>query len=420
MAGHVVTEVGAPVRAWAGSGAMALTGRRGRPPLGPPAALVDRLIPLGDRLGIDALAVLGERAAIAGLGRNGEISCGGATRLLRSQDGWVALALARPEDLELVPALLEGVEPEDPWGAVRRQVRQQTGERFVQRTRLLGLPASVLPPRPGPDGDSACGSVAWATDRHAETGGGRVLPVVVRRVEGAAEPLDVRTTRVADLGSLWAGPLCGALLGAVGAEVVKVESTRRPDGARAGPAAFFDLLNGGKSGLALDLRSSEGVGALAEVLRAVDVVIEASRPRALEQLGIDREVLVAAGGPRVWVSITGHGREGPARDRVAFGDDAAAAGGLVVWDGAGPCFCADAVADPLAGMVAAASARDALARGGRWLIDVAMADVAAWFGGPTLAVPDGVVAAVPRHRAPAGRAPRLGEHTAAVLAGLGR
>jgi hydroxymethylglutaryl-CoA lyase len=43
-------------------------------------------------------------------------------------------------------------------------------------------------------------------------------------------------------------------------------------------------------------------------------------------------------------------------DRVAFGDDAAVGGGLVVWDADGPCFCADAVADPVAGLVAAAAA----------------------------------------------------------------
>ena len=68
---------------------------------------------------------------------------------------------------------------------------------------------------------------------------------------------------------------------------------------------------------------------------------------------------------------------GPSADRVAFGDDAAAAGGLVVWDGEGPCFCGDAVADPLSGMAAAAAALAALEQGGRWVLDVSMADVAA-------------------------------------------
>src|SRR2546430_4360155 len=55
---------------------------------------------------------------------------------------------------------------------------------------------------------------------------------------------------------------------------------------------------------------------------------------------------------------------------------------LVVWDEAGPCFLADAVADPCAGMVAAAAVLGALAGGGRWLLDVSMRDVAAHLAGP--------------------------------------
>src|SRR5439155_480481 len=71
-------------------------------------------------------------------------------------------------------------------------------------------------------------------------------------------------------------------------------------------------------------------------------------------------------GPRVWLSITGYGQEDA---RVAFGDDAAVGGGLVVEDAAGPCFCADAVADPLTGLFAADACLAALADGGRVRLD---------------------------------------------------
>jgi crotonobetainyl-CoA:carnitine CoA-transferase CaiB-like acyl-CoA transferase len=139
------------------------------------------------------------------------------------------------------------------------------------------------------------------------------------------------------------------------------------------------------------------------------------------------------------VSITGYGREGNAADLVAFGDDAAVAGGLVAADGAGgPVFCADAVADPLTGLYAAAAA---LAVEGGALVSVPMAGVAAHalarggalWSGPSAAE---VVAIGPQRwavrsvdgsqepvRAP--RAPRPGpvaaepgRHTAAVLAEL--
>ena len=118
------------------------------------------------------------------------------------------------------------------------------------------------------------------------------------------------------------------------------------------------------------------------------------------------------------MSITGHGRAEPGAGWVGFGDDAAVAGGLVACDAAGPIFCADAVADPLAGLVATQAALQALATGGRWVVDVALSRVAAWAAGPTAPVPVGVSAAPPRAR-PVGRpGPALGEHTAAVLASL--
>jgi crotonobetainyl-CoA:carnitine CoA-transferase CaiB-like acyl-CoA transferase len=236
----------------------------------------------------------------------------------------------------------------------------------------------------------------------------------------APPPPTLAGVMVADLGSLWAGPLAGALLAAAGARVVKVESTGRPDGARGGPAAFFDLLNARKRSVALDLRTAAGTHLLGELLARADVVIEASRPRALAQLGIDAEALLTGARPRVWVSITGHGRAHPQRDWTAFGDDAAVAGGLVSWHDGRPCFCADAAADPASGLVAAAAALDALATGGRWLLDVAMAGVAAHLAGPTLPAGDPPPAAPPPLPSPPpGRAPALGRHTAEVLAELG-
>jgi crotonobetainyl-CoA:carnitine CoA-transferase CaiB-like acyl-CoA transferase len=159
------------------------------------------------------------------------------------------------------------------------------------------------------------------------------------------------------------------------------------------------------------------VAALHELVATADVVLEASRPRALEQVGIDATALITDGGPRAWVSITGHGRTGPARDWVAFGDDAAVAGGLVVRDGEGPVFCADAVADPTTGLVAAVAALEALAAGGRQLIDVPLAGVAAHLAGPTLPVDPQIEVAPPRARPVPGPGPALGEHTPAFWPG---
>jgi len=351
-------------RAWAATGAMALTGRADHPPLVAPDGIVDRMCGLGRRLDVDVLPLLAERAALAGLARRGHVSCGGATRLLRAADGWLAVALTRDDDIALVPAWLDLADPidGDPWPIVEAEVGTRRLRLLEEGAALLGLPVGGVPSAAG-DGPSFEG-----------------LPVRALSLTGDP-PRTARDPLVVDLSSLWAGPLCGRLLAERGARVLKVESTHRPDGARRGPAPFFALLNQRKEEVALDFRTEQGIDELRRLLLDADVVIEASRPRALEQLGIDAAEIVG-GGPAVWLSITGHGREGTGRDRVAFGDDAAAAGGLVAWDDAGPCFVADAVADPLAGVTAAAAAVTALDAGGRWLIDVPMRSIAAHVAGP--------------------------------------
>jgi crotonobetainyl-CoA:carnitine CoA-transferase CaiB-like acyl-CoA transferase len=224
---------------------------------------------------------------------------------------------------------------------------------------------------------------------------------------------------VVDLSALWAGPLCGDLLARAGARVVKVESTQRPDGARRGPHEFFDLMNGAKRSVALDLRDHAGIRILHDLVRRADIVIEASRPRALAQLGLDARDLVRSGGPRIWISITGYGRSDDAANRVAFGDDAAAAGGLVVWKDNAPLFCADALADPVTGLTAADACLLALASGGRWLLDVSMSAVSAALTGPTLPARGDLPVAHPRARPVGARAPELGADTTRVLSELG-
>ena len=381
---------------WADSGAMALTGLPDHP-MGPPEGLVEGI----DRLarsfpGLDALALLGERAALMGLWRRGATSCGGSCRLLTSGDGFMAVSLPRAEDMEAVPAWLELDDVPDSvpamWSTVASHLQHGDPDLLLARALLLGLPAALV-------GESA----------------GHAGPV--RSLLGQAPPRpDLTGLIVVDLSALWAGPLCGDLLARVGATVVKVESTQRPDGARRGPAEFFDLLNGRKRSVALDFRDRDGLRILQSLLRRADVVIEASRPRALAQLGLDGPDLVRAGGPQVWVSITGHGRAGRAANRVAFGDDAAAAGGLVVWRNGVPLFCADAIADPLTGLRAADACLRALAEGGRWLLDVSMSAVSSAFSGPSLPVPRELTVAHPHARPVESPAPPLGSDTARVLA----
>jgi hypothetical protein len=425
---------------------MFLTGRSDGPPLDAPHGFVARLRAVGEVLSrtaaelgrsieVDVLSLLGDRAALAGLRRAGDVSCGGSARLLPTADGWLAVNLPRPDDLDLLSAWLVGAKLADKpgpgpevWSALAAEVATGSAERLAERAQFLGLPVAALPRGPLAVPLSAgplAGLPVVATPPGGTASSEPEQPVGTGESGDVGPVGQLEGLFVADLSSLWAGPLCTHLLQQAGARVVKVESVHRPDGARRGPAAFFDLLHGGQEAMAVDFHHEDGRAALQRLLGAADVVVEGSRPRALEQLGIVAEKVLAesaaGGGPRVWVSITGYGRAAPGRDRVAFGDDAAAAGGLVVWDETGPCFCADAVADPCAGIVAAAATLRALSAGGRWLLDISMRDVAAHLAGPrspsgAVGTPAGLVAEPPRARAASGRAPRLGQHTEAVLA----
>src|SRR6267143_926295 len=123
----------APAIRWAQSGLMSLTGPEYGAPLVPAFdamtgihELMDELrssaLAFGSRLDIDA-SVLGGRAQLVNLRRGGVQSCNRSCRLLEARDGWIALSLPRPSDIEMLPAWL-GIEiGADPWRAAGQGVR---------------------------------------------------------------------------------------------------------------------------------------------------------------------------------------------------------------------------------------------------------------------------------------------------------
>lgn len=388
---------------------MPLTGRSDGPPLAPSGRAATLARELGVRfteltsVPLNGARLLSERAAFTGRRRNGAVSVGGSCRLLPTADGWAAVSCARPDDRALLGALVCAELGADPWPEIGRWVREHTGAELAERAELLGVaagpvrPPARLPalPRPGP--------------------GGRPL----------------RDLLVVDFSALWAGPLCAHLLGLAGARIVKVETPQRPDGARYGNPHFYRLLHAGHHSVVLDPGTPAGRRAMARLVDVADIVIEASRPRALAGFGLDADAAVASG--TVWISITAYGRS---VDRVGFGDDVAAATGLLAYDAEGhPLFCGDAIADPLTGLAAAVLAASAPPG---VLLDVAMADVCAAAldpGGPQ-GMPSAsarrqgdtwmvetthgpVEVAEPLPRTIAGTAPASGENTAQVLAELG-
>ena len=346
---------------------MALTGPHDAPPrfpCGPLASaargagmLLAALAPGTPLEGLDAPALLSEHAHAMGLGRRGRISAGGSARLLTTRDATLALNLPREEDWRSIPAWLEVdgpfLHPDDrgrAWRSIGRIVSTRSTEDLVARGRLMGL--ALAPARRSIPPDAAPFRLHLASEH----------PARPRR----------RPLRLLDLSSLWAGPLAASLLSMAGIEVLKVESPTRPDGARRGPPSFFDLMNGNKAGCALDLHDPSDRADFERLLDGADLVLESARPRALAQLGFDPAGWLADRPGRIWASITGHGRR---NEWIAFGDDAAMAAGLA-WspdpDQDDPCFCGDAIADPITGLHLAALVLAHLRKGRGGLLELSL------------------------------------------------
>ena len=308
----------------------------------------------GARLEIDA-SVLGGRAHLLNLRRGGAQSCNRSCRLLEARDGWIALSLPRPSDIELLPAWLGTEVRADPWQAAGEGVRRFDRAELTAMAEGLPLAFAVL--------RETAEAVAPAAS--ADT--------FARRPSTPLRAGSVRSPLTIDLSALWAGPLCGQLLRQAGARVIKVESAARPEPARQASPVFFDLLNAGKESLLLDFGNTAHRARLRRLIEAADMVISSARPRALEQLDLDPAELIHDRPELVWVAITAHGWRGTDGQRVGFGDDAAVAAGLVATgDDGRPAFMGDAIADPLTGMSAAAVALRAYRQGAGGLYDISL------------------------------------------------
>ena len=291
---------------------------------------------------------------------------GGRTaRILTAADGMLAVNLPRPSDWDLVPAWLHrSTGRPERWADIADAVRSSRAAPLAARAGELGLAATPCP-APGR-------APADEQNRHRHPAGA-IAPWVLTGAAGPT-PVPIEGLQVVDLSALWAGPLLGSLLAGAGATVTKVEDPRRRDASRPGATALSQDLNRAKTLVEVPF-DHHGRDTLAALLAEADVVIEGSRPRVLDGLGLGPAAGLRAG--QVWVSITAFGRTGPWSGRVGYGDDTAAAGGLYAGAGHTATFVGDAVADPLTGLHGAVAVLAALAGGWSGHIDLALRDTAA-------------------------------------------
>jgi crotonobetainyl-CoA:carnitine CoA-transferase CaiB-like acyl-CoA transferase len=144
--------------------------------------------------------------------------------------------------------------------------------------------------------------------------------------------------KVLDLTRVLSGPFCTALLGDMGAEVIKVEapegdSVRGQGAIKDGLSWYFAQFNRNKRSIRLDLRRPEAKAILARLIERSDVLVENFRPGVLARLGFDDERLRTLRPSLVICSINGFGSTGPYKDRPAFDFIAQAMSGFMSVNG---------------------------------------------------------------------------------------
>ncbi|HEY4332191.1 MAG TPA: CoA transferase, partial [Ilumatobacteraceae bacterium] len=151
-----------------------------------------------------------------------------------------------------------------------------------------------------------------------------------REPDNAASALPFSGVRILDMTAYWAGPSCSHILAMLGAEVIHLESTNRPDGARLvggvpqsteqfwERSPIFAALNTNKKSLTIDFRTPAGLDLLRRFAATCDVVIENYTPRVLDSIGLDLGALRDARPDLVVVRMPGFGLDGPWRDKAAF------------------------------------------------------------------------------------------------------
>ena len=278
----------------------------------------------------------------------------------------VAAAIARLGARE-VETLVTGaggvaaaVRTEDIWRA-EPPGRAVAAARLVEAAEIGGAP-----PRPGEAGWRGVagwqGTAGW---------------------QGAAGPLPASGLRVLDLTRVIAGPVATRYLGALGADVLRLDPPHWPEL----PAQAYDSLLGKRSAV-LDLGTADGSARLHELLAGADVLVHGYRPHALDRFGLAPEALAERHPGLVVVSLSAWGSAGPWGGRRGFDSIVQAASGIAMVEsadgevpGALPCQ----LLDHGTGYLCAAAALCALAHqaeaGGTQFRELALARTAHWLLG---------------------------------------
>jgi formyl-CoA transferase len=201
---------------------------------------------------------------------------------------------------------------------------------------------------------------------------------------------------VVEVGQAYAGPLAGAILADMGADVIKVEKPDGGDDARLwGPpfvgddSAMFHANNRNKKSVTLDIKSAADIDKLKTLAGRADILIQNLRPGIVEECGIGPDDLLAVNPRLIYCSIWAFGYQGPLRLAPGFDPLLQAFGAVMTMTGRPqdpPTFCAPAINDAATGMWCVIGALAALqqrhATGKGCVIDTSLFETAvSWVSG---------------------------------------
>jgi alpha-methylacyl-CoA racemase len=115
---------------------------------------------------------------------------------------------------------------------------------------------------------------------------------------------------VVEMGGIGPAPFAGALLGDLGADVLRIDRIAKP-GVEPDLPRRFDFYNRNKRSVALDLKRPQAVSAVLDLVGKADALIEGFRPTVMERLGLGPEICHAINPRLVYARMTGWGQEGP-------------------------------------------------------------------------------------------------------------
>lgn len=140
----------------------------------------------------------------------------------------------------------------------------------------------------------------------------------------------LRGLRILDFSWVGAGPLTTTLLALHGADVIRVETSLRPDVLRVTPpfvngepnieaSGYFYPLNPNKRDISINLATPEGLSLAKRLVAVSDAVVESFTPRVMRQLGLSYQELKPHRPDLVMMSLSMAGQSGPDRDALGFG-----------------------------------------------------------------------------------------------------